>query len=138
MENNIDNKKQLAIIITAGIIIFLIGGILGIFIYRLQNKNIVENKKAVSSLSSKVVSSVVVYGQVKSINGKSITLSNLGDDLTIIIADNAQVFSFATATVQQKVNFEDIKVGDSVNISVKLLSTGQLEGLSVIILPQSK
>lgn len=145
IENKVNNKKQSVILIVAGILIFLVGVGLGI---TLQNSNKAQARKvqAVNNLVSKVVSSIVAYGQVENIDGRNITLSNLGDNLVISIADNAQVYSFttpvagkngATAPVQQTVKFEDIKIGDNVNVAVKLSPSGQMQGSSVIILPMS-
>lgn len=136
-----DNKK-LAILIIAGIVLVLLGGVAGVIF---QAKFLSPQSKSMNALSSKVISSIVAYGQVKNINGKNVTLSNLGDNLLISIADNAQVYSFTTppgsakntAPVQQTGKFDDLKVGDNVNVAVKLLPTGQLEGVSVIILSQT-
>lgn len=137
-----DNKNQLVNFIIVGIVCFLLGG--GIGIISMQNASQRTKIEAANSLSSKVVSSIVAYGQVKSINGRNITLSNLGDELSILIADNAQVYSFSApvagkngvvAPVQQIIKFGDIKIGDSVNVSVKLLPSGQIQGTSIIILP---
>jgi hypothetical protein len=132
-------KKQLAILVSAAVVLFLVGFALG---YLLHPQKAADKVKiqAATNLSSKVVSSVVAYGQVKSISGRNITLSNLGDSLTILVAADAPIYSFivkdkATAPVQQKVSFGSIKIGDSVNVAVKTLSSGQLEGSSVIILP---
>jgi hypothetical protein len=137
-----NNKKQLVILIVAGILILLVGVCLGVF---LQTQKVqIQKSAAANGLASKVVTSIVGYGQVKKIDGRNITLSNLGDNLTIAIINNAQVYSFAipagsqngaAAPVQQEVSFGDIKVGDHVNIAVTLLPTGLLEGSSVIILP---
>jgi hypothetical protein len=136
------DKKQLAILITSGIVIFLIGGISGIFLAGTVGPQKAKIETA-NNLSSKVVSSMVAYGQVKSISGKNITLSNLGDTLAIPIAGNAQLYSFSTVSstgvpVQQTIKFEEIKIGDKVNIAVKLLPDGKIQGTSVIVLPIAK
>lgn len=135
------DKKQLITLIVVSVVLFLLGGALGVL---LQGQMGPQKTKvaAVQSLSSKAISSVVAYGQVDSINGRDITLSNLGDSLTVSLLDNAQVYSFttqkgSTAPVQQTLKFENIKVGDKVNVAVKLLPTGQMQGSSVIILPQA-
>jgi hypothetical protein len=131
------DKKQLVILIIAGIVIFLAGGAAGIVFEK--QKIPTQKIEAADSLSSKVISSIVAYGEVKSINGRNITLSNLGTDLIITIAGNAPVYSFAnrsgsTAPSQQTVAFSDIGKGDKINIALKVLTTGQVQGTSVIIL----
>ena len=130
-------KKQLVILIIAVIVAFVIGGGLGV---ALQSQGTQATKvEAVNSLASKVVTSMVAYGKVENIAGRNIALSNVGDNLTILMADNAQVYSFTTpktgSPVQQTVSFSNIKVGDNVNIAIKLLPTGKMQGASVVILP---
>lgn len=132
-------KKQLIILISAGVLIFLIAGALG-FVLGMPHGPQKAKIETATNLSSKVISSMVAYGQVKNIDGRNITLNNLGDDLTISISNTAQVYSFsvpegATAPVQKTIKFEDIKVGDKINATIKTLPNGQLEGESVIILP---
>ena len=135
------NKAILVVFVIIGIIIFAVGVTLGIF-YQIQ-KDAPELLKAAAleKLSSAVVPSIVAYGQVTSISGSEITLSNAGDSLTIFIASDANVSSFSTnqgSPLEQKVGFAEIKTGDYVNISVKLSSDGQMEGDVVIILPLSE
>ncbi len=132
-------KEQLAISIIAGILIFALGIGLGI-IYQAQNKAQIKKNEAVKSLSSKTISSLTAYGKVSKIEGKNITLSSLGDNLAVPMADSAKVYSFNdnsgnNSAPQKAVSFEDIKVGDSVNITMKLLQDGQMQGLMVVILP---
>lgn len=137
------NIKNIIILIVAGVLIFLIGGGLGI-LSQTQSKVEKVKTETVNNLASKVVSSIVAYGQVKNISGRDITLSNLGDDLVISVANNAPVYAFTTvksktgvvSQVQQVVGFEIIKIGDKINSTIKLLSTGKFEGESVIILPK--
>lgn len=135
-----NNKKQLAILIIVGVLVFLVGGGLGII--SVQPKGFQKTKiEATNKLASRVISSIVAYGQIENIDGRNLTLSNFGDNLSILILDNAQVYSFTTPSVknatpsQQTVKFENIKIGDKVNVAVKLLPNGQMQGSSVIILP---
>jgi hypothetical protein len=74
---------------------------------------------------------------VTNINGRDISLSSLGDILTISLTNDARIFSFDTPSAQQMVNLENIRIGDNVNISLKPLPDGKLQGSSVIILPVS-
>jgi len=128
------DKKQLTILIVIGVALFLFGAALGITFIQSGAK-----VQTANSLASKVISSIIAYGQVKSINGNSITLSNLGDDLIISAAKDAKVYSFTTvvggAPVQKLVGFGNIKVGDKINVTMKLSPKGQLEGSLVVILP---
>ena len=147
------NKNLIILSVIAGVVIFVLGGGLGVF-YQTQ-KGLLQTEKVqtkvqtmetvIKSLSSKVIPSIIAYGEVTNIEGRNITLSYGGESLTIKIKDDSQIFSFVktaslkkgepAVTSQQKVDFKTIKKGDNLNISVKLLPDGQLESQSVIILP---
>ena len=133
-------NKNLAVLAAVAIIIFLIGGGLGAFY---QNQNNFQKLLAIKQLSSKVVPSIVAYGKVSKIQGKNITLNFSGDSLTVLITDTAQIYSFASpananttqSNSQQKINFSDIKVGDSLNIGLRVSPAGVLSGTAVMVLP---
>lgn len=128
-----ENKNQLVIFIVVAIVLFLLGGILGFVLQKTSGTQPAKNQ-AVNSLSSKVVSSIMAYGKVTSITGRNITLTYLGDTLSIPIVSGASVFSFVKS-VQQTVAFESIKIGDNLNVSINLLPTGQLEGYRIVVQP---
>ncbi len=128
-------KKQLTILIIAGALIFLIGGGLGVASQLSAVRQKVRTE-AFDILSSKVITSVSAYGKVTKIEGRDITLNNLGDNLSVSMPDNVKVYSFVDSS-QQAAAFEDIKIGDSINATLKLLPTGGYEGLSIIIFPAS-
>ena len=132
------NKANLTILILLGVILFLVGGGIGIF-YQMQKDS--SGDTVIKALSSKVIPSIVAYGQVTEINGRNITIFYSGETLTVPIAQDAQVSSFTqangqTGSTQQQSSFNQIKKGDSINISIKVSSDGKLEGKMVIILPQ--
>ena len=150
-----DNKKTVGVWLVVCAILFLLGIGLGLLLIQQPNSKI----QTADNLSSKVVSSIVAYGQVKNIDGRNITLSNLGDSLTISLTDNAQIYAFSTSAssatsvasstgksksvapvksttpVQRTAAFENIKVGDSVNVALRLGTDGQMQGTSLVILP---
>ncbi|MCX6722355.1 MAG: hypothetical protein NTY04_04215 [Candidatus Staskawiczbacteria bacterium] len=137
-----EHKKQLriAIITVIVILIFFVGWGLGVFT---QMQFISKQVKTESAqlLGTKVISSVSAYGKVTKIQNKNITLSSLSEDLVVSVPDTARVYSFVlpaktSGTPTQKiVTFKELKIGDSVNANLKLLSNGQFEAISVIILP---
>lgn len=135
-----NNKTQLLISITiTAIVMLFLGGVLGMTLQKTGGNQPAKNE-AVNSLSSKVISSIVAYGQVKSIDGRTMVLTNSGDDLTISIADKASIYSFVVlatgkAPVQKAVDFETIKVGDNAQITIKVSPTGELQGSQVVIIP---
>ena len=84
--------------------------------------------------SSKIISSFTAIGEVTKINERDITLESSGDILTIHIRDDAKIYS-AMSDKRQQTDFKDIKKGDTLNISLKLLSNGQIEGQEITIIP---
>ena len=137
------NKIGIITLIIVGVVLFVAGGVVGIF-YQIQ-KDAPQALKAetTNSLASAVIPSIVAYGNVTRIEGRNITLSNSGDSLAVDVKDGAQVISFtngagsATGPVQQVASFNDVKVGSTINISVKVLPDGQLRGETIIILPSA-
>lgn len=135
-------NKNLSTFIIIGVVTFVVGAGLGIFyqsqIDAPQLANFTAIKAVFKNLSSKAVPSILAYGQVTNIEGRNLTLSYSGDSVSIAISDSANINSFVKDSngvpSQQKIDFSQIKNGDTLNISVKILPNGQLEGQSVIIL----
>jgi len=146
-------KKFLTILIVVGIVAFVLGGGLGMFLQQQQATSMLkpENNpkiKAVQLLSSKVVPSITAYGQVSNISGRNLTLTFGGDSLTVKIRDNATVFLPASTTTDSKgkqvtvpqktVEFSEIKKGDNVSVNLTLSADGQMEGQMVVVLQAVK
>ena len=143
------NKNLTISLIIVGIIIFAVGGGLGVLYQTRKNAPQVENSQpinpAIKNLSSKVIASINSSGQVSKIEGRDITLISSGESLTIKAKEDALIFSFiqvppakkggAPTITQQKTELKDIKNGDNLMMNLKLLSDGQLEAQSITILP---
>lgn len=95
--------------------------------------------------SSKLISSIIVFGKVTNISGRTITLAVESENLQVSIKEGAQIYSF-TAPVsvdgkmsgvpkQEVAEFKNIKIGDNLNINMKMLADGQAEGFSATIFP---
>lgn len=128
-------KKNIIISIIIGLVVFAVGGGCGV----LYQQQAAENS-LIKILTSKAVPSIIAHGEVTNISGKKITVSYLGDSVTVEIAENAGIYSFSlladgknTNSAQQKVDFNVIKKGDNLNIALRLLPDGTLSGQSVII-----
>jgi hypothetical protein len=136
MNKNI-NSKNLITLLLIGVVLLLVGVGIGI-IYQIQKDgSLVSSAK---SLSSEIIASIAAYGEVTNIDGRNITLSFMDESLTILVSEEARVYSFKqqgleAGAKQNLANFNDIKKGDFINISVKLSSDGKLEGNNVVILP---
>ena len=145
------NNKILIIGISAvigGIVLLGAGYLAGISLEKEKTKSQLEKlERATSALnslsSSKVIPSIVAFGEVTKISGRTITLTYGTENLPIRIKEDAKIYSFNTPTpgqetpltgpIQTESTFEAIKAGDNLNISVKVSPDGELEGLSVII-----
>ncbi len=117
----------------------------------LQLKNEAELSLAVNALSSKVVPSVVAYGQVTKVVGNNITITSQGQSVTILMNADARMYSLvpvvvapvsksvsrqsAVSSTNQQITLGDVKVGSNVSISIKVLATGQVQGYSLFVFP---
>ncbi len=81
------NKKTLIILILvlAGVILFLIGLWVGVDRRGMFSSQTTKTS-LVSTLSSKVVSSITASGRVTQVQGNTVTLNSGGDSLTIALA----------------------------------------------------
>jgi len=138
-----DKKISISLTVVMAIIVLALGFILG-FVLKPQDKNMLMYKTALEMVSSKVITSISAYGIVSNINGKTITLDNLGESLNIEVPASARIFAFYipdnsdsenVAPEQKTVDFSTIKVGDKVNASVSLLQDLKIGATSVVILP---
>lgn len=139
-------NKTTSIVLITGLLCLVLGGGIGFLYKTLQiSPQMKKTTAIIEALSSKTVLSTVAYGQVSNIEGKDITLSYNGDSIKISMTGNSPVYSFANDStgkpVQKKVDLKEIKIGDNLNITIKLLPDGQIQGQSVLILlskPSSK
>jgi len=134
------SKSNIVVIIIVGIIIFVIGGAVGVFYQMQKDAPELLKASALEKLSSNVIPSIVAYGEVLDINGRDVLISFSGASLTVPIDENAQVYSFNNSSAsesptQQQANFSEIKKGDYLNISLKVSMDGEIQGKTVIILP---
>lgn len=126
------NKKMLAFLIIAGVVIFVLGLTAGILYAVVMNQKTVKFQPAVSVLTTKVMQTAVAYGKVERIEGSSLTLSSMGDSATIKAKDDAQVF-YASGGTPQPMKFSDIGVGDMVTMSFNLDPSGKIEADKIFI-----
>ena len=131
-------NKTIILAIAAGLVIFVIGGGLGVFYQTQKDAPQIEKlqimESVIKSLNSKTISSITALGKVVSIEGNKITLSSGVDNLAITMSNNAKMYSLASSSALQ-VALKDIKTGDNVSINIKLSANNQLEGQLVVIIP---
>ena len=139
-------QKIISITLFVFLALFLValGGGIGI-IYQNQNDaplkeeiSILKGSTAVlentvKELSSPVITPIVAYGQVKKIDGKNITLNFNEGSLTVKIKDDAKVYYSTSngnnsAPTMKEVNFNNIKVNDTLDIFLEISKDNRLEG----------
>ena len=130
------NKINLiALSIVAGLLLIASGGALGFF-YKTQQVS--PQLDVIKNLSSKIIPSMVAYGQVTEIEGRNITLSYGGDNIKINVEESSSVYlsinDSAGKPMQEKISFKDIKKGNNLSVAVKLLPNGQLQSQSIFVL----
>jgi hypothetical protein len=133
-------KPFLIILFLASWILFASLGIwFGIF-YQ-QQKDLIGEKNignTLKSLSSKNIASIIAYGQLTRTEGRDITISYLGDSMKILIEDGCKIYLIGSRaggqSEKKEINFEEIKVGDHLNITIKIMPDGQIIGQSILIL----
>lgn len=134
------NKASLVILVIIGVLLFLVGGGLGIFYQAQKDASQIKKAETIDILSSSVIPSIVAYGQVTKIQGRNITLTFDNESIIVPIAQNAPVYSFnqsagQASSVQKQGDISQIKSGDYLNISIGLSQDGKIEGATVVILP---
>jgi hypothetical protein len=135
-----NKSSSIILLVIIGIVLVILGGAFGI-LYQ-SKQEVIKNEKIVSTiikdLTSKTITSITAYGQVMSLDNNVITLSYGGDSIKVEINENSPVYALVNDSTgnptQSKVDIKEIKKGDNINIALKLLSDGKLQGTSIFIL----
>jgi hypothetical protein len=137
------NAKILIILFIVGFAFFVLGGGVGI-IYQKQHTDQIVNQlpEFIDNLQSKVISSVLVSGTVVRVSEKNIILNNNGNEIEIPLSQDAKIISLINSynekdqnlkTEKSDISLKNIKVGDKLNVKVRILSDGKLEGYMVTV-----
>ena len=132
-------KKNQIILIIVGVLILI--GLASSFSYWLGQKS-VEVKSEIAApnpLESKVIQnwSANAVGEVTGIINHNLTLSQDGEIFTITLLEKAGICSMYIEEGERKIEdiqFEDIKIGDRVNITLGVDSEGNMVGNFVTVL----
>ncbi|SRR3990167_578733 len=132
-------NKTISTVLISGLLFLILGTGIGFMYKTIQiSPQIKKTTAIIKDLSSKTILSSVAYGQVSKIEGRDITLSYSGDSIKISMEANSPVYSFANDSIgkpiQKKVSLKEVKIGDNLNITIKVLPDGQIQGQSVLIL----
>ncbi|MBU4274882.1 hypothetical protein KKE19_03665 [Patescibacteria group bacterium] len=148
------NNKILIVSICAiigGVVLLGVGYLVGVGLEKdktgPQLEKLEKAANILNSLSSlKIIASTIAFGEVTKISDRTITLTYGTENLPIRIKEDAKISSFilpapndkgeqiiSDIPEQKTAEFGDIKVGDNLNISLRILPDGEIEGISVII-----
>jgi len=133
-KQHIDNKKIYLIGLVS--IFLVLGFIFGVLYQAQKNFSQIEKTKSIFKiLNSQVVPSIVSYGIVTDINNREVTIVFNEDPVTIKIKDDASVNIIGKNDERylDKLDINQIKVGDALNAEVNINSDGVFESDSVII-----
>lgn len=142
-------KKEIliTIVVIGGLILLGIGFSLGLNLGKKAMEGTKVEAPLTDLLESKVITGLTTAasGEVAEISGRSLTLNNEGDTLTILIREDALIYRLvppeekATEVPQpvarEEIGFGEIKTGDTVSISCQLKADASLEGTEIIVLP---
>lgn len=142
-------KKETLIIIAVvgGLVLLGIGFSLGLSL----GKKVMEGTKVEAPLAGLLESKVITglttaaSGEVAEISGRSLTLNNEGDTLTILIREDALIYRLSSPeekatevpqpVAREEIEFGEIKTGDTVSIFCQLKADASLEGTEILVLP---
>lgn len=134
--------KNVIIAISSGILILIIGFALGV-LYKStgqptgQPQNTTQAiPPAVKVLNSKTIPSITSNGIITKINGKTVTVSNQGDNVVMTTRDDAKIYSFTAADGKaQQITLQDLKTGDTVSATIKVTESGEVQAYSIVVMP---
>ena len=125
-----NNTLPVVLVLIGVAVVFLIAGFYASFLLQenriMPGANTAENSLKI--LRSDLIPSIVAFGQIKNISGRTVTLSYDIDTLVIDLAPEAKVF----ISGEKEMNFSDLKVGDYINISLKVYPDDTVKGSRIL------
>jgi len=143
------DKRKLILLIVGVLFVFVLGGGAGVY-YKTQEvaERTIKNKlteESLEILSSKIISTINAYGEVVDIKGRDVFLSYEGDTIKINVDDDAVIYSVVEKinpdpsditknASQELVDFSQIKIGDNLNVGIKINENFQFEAQLIMIM----
>ncbi len=129
------NKDLIPILITGAVALLVIGGVVGALVQKQITAPQLEKASKLSDLAkSGAILSISAGGEITNILDRTVTLTQGGESLVIPIAENAEIVSYVTPETEgaplerKEINFTDLKVGNYLSVSLKILPDGGFEG----------
>ncbi|MDP2926676.1 MAG: hypothetical protein Q8N65_00850 [bacterium] len=136
-------KKTLILVIVVGLALISAAAYAGYF---LGQKGAVGGSGVSSNvLPFKLLKAVngVAFGKITAIAGRTLTLEEGGETAQIIISEAATVGKFVppepgeNLPIKQSLKFDNLKIGDPVQVFVTITKDKEMEGTDVTIMPAS-
>jgi len=136
---NMSKALYLILSIIAFLVVLAAGAVLGMFIQVQKDAPQIEKAaKIYNTLISDAIPSIVVFGKVSKIEGRTVTVSFNGDTAVVKLRDNAAVTSFPGYgqgdNTPKTIDLSQVKEGQTVSINSKISAEGVLEAESLIVL----
>lgn len=136
-------KSNLIFLIIGGLILLGLGYGYGFLSGQKEIAGIKTEGPLTDLTESKVITrlNAFAFGEVTETSGWSLTINNQGDTLTVLVKEEATINRLLPsegeieAPQTEEIEFEEIKIGDRVNIVCELKADGSLEGVRVVVLP---
>ena len=132
-------KKNQIILIIIGVLVLI--GFVSSFSYWLGQRSVEVKSETLtaSPLESKVIQNwkALAVGKVIEMSGSNLTLSSNEESLTIPVSEKADIKSIDVKNQEKsikEISFEEIKIGNEVNIEIGIDKNGKIWAYSITVL----
>jgi len=137
-------RRNLVISIIIGLVIFVVGGGVGIMYQKSKTASISPEENPVYKiLNSKLIPVITAYGKIVSINGSDMVLGSGEEMLNIKMEDNAPIYFFDSSvdlgnglsTPSQKIiGIDKLKEGQEISINLEIDKNGKINGVAGVLI----
>jgi len=84
-------------------------------------------------LESNLTSSIIIFGQISKIDGSELTLTSGTTSAIIPLTPDTKIYTTNKTGQQVEIQLSDVKVGESIQVAVRLSPIGDMVGYSAMI-----
>jgi len=132
--------------IVGGVVLLSLGFYSGSYWVKQQALKVGSEPSVANLLNSKVINGLtaVANGQIKEVSGRNLIIAANGETLSVSVKDDADIgrllptkenTNIPQPMAREDIKFEEMKVGDQVNIFCNLKTDLSLEGSNITVLP---